>query len=1469
MDFANALLRRHAELAPSEEQRVAKEVERARYLIEHGRRAESDALWSALVTRIGALPQGAPRMHAEAERVGYVERTRGADAAAGEWRALTTRYPWSLGLLEDRLTFLNRNTRGAEARQVLEDVAPRAASGHREALLERLAREALEARDLPQARRTLERLLATATLDEGQRMGALHLLARLRLREDPQADLLALAKTEGAKLNAEHQADLYQQLARAADLETRYAVAQTLWIEALNRRLEREWVRTAYRSAERAGSTPALQAFFERQRERSPRDVRWAVAVREIRLMAHDLDGAIEMAKSAVNVRPERESLWHEAVDLMVRAGRPGEAADYLEGWARPRLADESAAGWRSGLYARAGQDDKALAIEQGALTVFARQTEGVAESEQGLSPLNQRRARAARRLVGYGLPQKAWKLLCPTDDPRGLAAAGLPTSEQAQLALSNDRYLRWLRVAMEDAGDEDVLTPAASAFLEHAKPEQREELLGFLKARLFPAGARTWPGDTSALRQWSSFAEGAGLEVQLRDTLARRYVTTRPGPWNPTAPTALVTAIAGGIVGTDTQGATVFQEPDVERLWVQYLVERDRADELGRFLAPRWTQLMARVFDEAPVPQARVPQDWTRWLDDRQALATFAQSLAAQPERLAELQRIFAERRRWDRLWALGARAWNVGALLVALPDDGRQAWFRLWQDPSPSDADPILKARGQSVEAVSLALGRLVTGTDTTATLTDPLIVKLRGPRTVGDVLGHDARWIWPEFTPTAAGSPGRADEGLARVIGNGADAGRLPGLLWGERPGNAWYALETLARYREKTVDAALVPLEAPGRGQESERTRLAARLADALGDSALALEIEGSGSVSSLDLRRFESQLQRLLLGRAKPAAEELLRAEVQRRQARLDEATYRALRTLAADLSLTPPFELLDPQKPVAAPLLAYLVDSKGSAACVSLKPVDVVAFRSALSRRWEGKERRLTAADLRFWLDELWASGGSSNLPQAGLPKLGGIWPSAGLWLGTFPQAERAEALSALRALPDDRSLEALLQRSTSANSDVVRLLRLRVRLLKGDDPGALQLFEGLLAEVQHEEPLTYAAVTLTEPASEDTDEIETPDQPTPENSQDALTARLTAWTQPFREVHKLPLVAEKLKALLTQRRQDGAVSVGAWRLALELAADDERPALIMELENAWIRGDVLAPREIAEALARTVPAEVPKWLARWAEDFDYEAVARRARVLIAVKDRDGAASVLVTGRKRGSWTSVDELHAFDLWRETAPESKPGAKLGGTSAPATWTAALPFWKRKASDVSADLAAHLTRHPGDGLSARAILRTVAPADEEPLRRALLTLEGDTSAQEHSGSDDARFVQLRIARGLLALSPRAAARQLTSAMTSEAELRARHLPAAEIDAALGDTARIATAAGDTNRAEQARTSLEDRNPAEAARLHTVLVQLVPKRPMRPYRLDANEQPQPIRPRDLDWTLLAATLAAETSR
>jgi hypothetical protein len=265
-----------------------------------------------------------------------------------------------------RLAFLNRADKGGEARALLESVIPKAATGHREALLARLTKDSLDASDLPRTKRAVTLLLAEKELETSRRLESVHLMARLSFRENPAWDSFPTAKAETYKLDPDQHADLYHELARAADLESAHGTALSLWIEALNRRTDRDWLQAACRSASQAGKEAELLAFFEKQHLRSPRDVRWAVAVRDIKRNFHQVDGAIAAAKAAVAVRPERENLWQEAVEILVRADRIREAADYLEGWNRPRPADENVARQRSELYARVGDGEKALGHREG-----------------------------------------------------------------------------------------------------------------------------------------------------------------------------------------------------------------------------------------------------------------------------------------------------------------------------------------------------------------------------------------------------------------------------------------------------------------------------------------------------------------------------------------------------------------------------------------------------------------------------------------------------------------------------------------------------------------------------------------------------------------------------------------------------------------------------------------------------------------------------------------------------------------------------------------------------------------------------------------------------------------------------------------------------------------------------------------------------------------------------------------------
>lgn len=1481
VDFENALRARRSALALSEEQRVALEVERATFLFGRGRRREADALWSTLQARIGSLPQGAPRLHAEAERAGYLERSQGVDAAAREWQALTQRYPWSLGLLEDRLAFLARQGRGAEGRQALEAVIPRAAAGHRESLLQRLASEALEARDLAQARRAIERLLGEQGLDAAQRLGAAHLLARLSLRENAGTDLLALAKSQQARLEPSLAADVYAQLARAAYAERQDGAALTLWIEALNRRLERGFIREAWRAAERATKTAELSNFFETQRARSPRDVRWAVAARELRLLGHDLEGAIQFARSAVDVRPERESLWREAAELMERAGRPRDAADYLAGWARPRPADEGVAGWRSRLYADAGDAARALATEDAALQAFAREARGDDRDDQ----VAERRARAARRLIEQGLPHQALTLATAGTDVAGLAQSKLSWSESAELCLATGRLVRFLR---QHGDNEGARTAAAEVLASRGRPEQREELLAWVLEQTLPAaraGAPLWPGRTAGLRRLWDFAGQAELQPALRLAWARRYLTTRGGPWNPDPPVALLEAIGAELVVSGTSQALEFASPEVEPLWVAHLAARDDGPALLAFLGPRLGELVTQVAGTAPVPRVADcvkdrPRNWTRWLDAPEALDAFVRAAATQPDGLAQLTPAFRDRARWNRLWALGACGWKLTPLLEALPDDARQAWFRMWQQPSPLDADAQLRARGETVERAGLALARLVAGAPGAAD--DPLLARLRGPRTLGAWLDDDARFKFPEFAP-------RAGSGDTAANGRGHDSLRFPAALWGERPGSSYFALEALVRLRAGDMTASQVPLAVPERGREGERAALALRLADAVGDTAGALRLAESYPQTGTDLERLGAQLRRLLRNGQKEAAENALATQVRRRQASAGPDEFRNLGWLAEDLGLGAPLRALDAAKPLSPALLAHVYDRFGPAIGARYRTTDPADFRSALHARWAARERTLNVEECRTWLRELWVPG-AAELPRAALPKLGGLWPQAADWLAELPLAARAQALEAFASLPDTTALDALAQSVSDPRSDAVRLLRLRLRLLRRDEAGALGLLDELLTELKVEPPLSYAPVTLSEHA-DDEGELEDftgADEPSADSqASDPFAARLAAWLRPFQEARLLASAGERVRLRLRERRLEAndPVSAAAVRLELELSQGaPERAALLADLERAYVRGDYPTWRlnDLVEVLCTLAPTAAGGWIARVPRPADFAQSARRARWLAKLDDHAGAAAVLIQARRRGNWTTSEEMQAFDQWRRLRPVDSAGSGLrnrGATpptapapanvTAPAPWSSAAAFWRRPAGEILTDLGRHLGAHPFDLLAARAALRTSAPADENTVR-LVLAARANLPGLNDDASDD-EFLALRIARGLGARSARGALGQFSGSDPHglAADLERRRLPAAEIAGALSELARLRARNGERGAALQAVDALEARRLGETTKLRAELPGLLPPAVKRTYSVGRDGSVQALRPMHLDWPLLAALLNAEATR
>jgi hypothetical protein len=434
------------------------------------------------------------------------------------------------------------------------------------------------------------------------------------------------------------------------------------------------------------------------------------------------------------------------------------------------------------------------------------------------------------------------------------------------------------------------------------------------------------------------------------------------------------------------------------------------------------------------------------------------------------------------------------------------------------------------------------------------------------------------------------------------------------------------------------------------------------------------------------------------------------------------------------------------------------------------------------------------------------------------------------------------------------------------------------VSLLKGDEAGALALFDEALGELRGDAPLRFEPVAVSEaPLDEEGLEDEVGDAgrsalTTGLEAVDPASARLRAWLRPFREARREAAAVERARGLLRERREDGiGIPVAhAWRLELELApVGAEREAVALALEHAWVRGDLSAWQltPLIDALAELLPAEALRFIPRLPPGASFESAAERARLLAKAKDERGAAAWLIARRAGGQFTAGEEVQAFDQWRRLSTSGSPPAP-GEPRPPATWNAALPFWRRPPGEAVAALGAHLRQHPFDLLAARAALRSIAPADDETLRLVSATLAG---APEGSSYDDTLFLAWRGARGDLARSWRAArgAADLPGADWLTQELRRRRLRAADIDASLADLARLATPAGDARTADAAVAALELRQPVAAATLRAELRALRPATPLRPFHLAPNGAIEALRPRTLDWPLVAAALVQEVSR
>ena len=1453
VQMQNTLLARRAQLAPTEEDRIQQEMARATFLATNGRGPDADALWAQLQTRIGSLPEGAVRMRAEAQRAAFLERAKGIPAAAQEWQRLSARYPWSLGVLEDHVAFLMRTGQGEQARALLEAAIPKAGKGHREALLERLTQDSLSASDLPRARRAVEQLLAEDDLEDSTRLSAIQLLARLSWREQPTWDPASLLLVQKLKLKPELQADLYHALATAADQEGVSTQSLAMWIEALNLRTGRDWIQAAARASRKAGTNQHLLDFFVKQQERSPRDVRWAVAVRDIRKDMHDVEGAITAAKAAVAVRPEEALLWREAADLLVRAGRVEEAADYLAGWNKPRPADESVAGWRSGLYSQAGDGAKTLITEQAALSAFSKIT------SRGSKELDYRKARAVGRLMDQGHPDLALRLGSPRSNIRDLNGI-LADDQQCRLALLVNQFPDLLRDGLTRP---TFLSTAGSVVAQTGRLEWREQALLVVLHQLKIDQGQP---DDATLEAWWPFITNAGLESNLRLLLGQRTLASHPGPWQGSSSIALAESVGAGRIGTDLLGHRIYQDPDLGPLWVRDLVRRDQTEALVAYLQPSWQSLLAAVEGPAPVDGNSSRVDWSRWLDDPAALDAWARGAALHPETGQLMTRLMGDRYHWDRFWALAARGWQTTPLLLLMPEDARTAWFRMWEGKIPTD--PVLLARRRSVESVTAALSRLIQNTPGAAD--DPLIVKLRGPQSVGEVLGHDSGWVWAEFAPRKNAQGEVMELGDDRVIGQGVDQGRLPGALWGDRPGEAWYVLEALARYRKGDSTAPYLPLEPTQRGSETARLLLAVRMAKAMGNLPLATELESTHPGSARDLTWLAEKVSLLVATGHQDQAKDLLQSVLRGEQSTLTEASFRWYEAHTEDWNLPGPLSLLDPAQPVSPDFLAFLQDRQPAEAS-AFHTKDPVGFRQALGIRWREHESQLTVEQLRRWMKELWVQGAAPMPSRRSLAKLGTVWPHAADWLNQQP-SDRAGALESLQqALTPGGDASQFFTRLSHENaSDADQLLAIRVRLARGERPQAMALVDGMVADLRKGVALAFATTPVSsEPAAMEGGDGEGEGDASPSASSyptveaDPLVDRLKAWLAPFREAKAADTVEATFRDLLKERRADGMASPQAWRLAFELEPAATRPALAQELDEAWFRGDV-APEQaglLAETLATALPSECNRWLDRWPRTSDFAQVKTRARILATLHRMPEAANQLAESRRVFAWSADEEGQAFDAWRVYATAPAQGS-------PASWRTALSVWHGKGETVLALLEAQLKSHPMDALAARAALRSLAPADEETLQRAQFALDNQPGRNAYGESDHQALFRLRAARGLLPQSWQAA-RNAMGASTPRDLLRImvrRRYRSADINAALSDMARIAFKAGDDSGVQSVLNLLLDRHASTTKALRAELVR--PPDKVEVYRM-VNGRPTPYRPRDLTWTMLATVLKAEGVR
>jgi hypothetical protein len=1417
VSYENASMARRAELAANAEERIRLEMDRADFLVSKGRTRDADAVWTRLDTQIASLPDGVAKMKAETAKASFREKNGDHVAAKAEWKRLGERYPWSLGLLEDHLAFLQRTGALPESRMLLEDAANRAADGYRLPILQRLAKQSVSENDTARAHRATQRILQEAKLSAADRIEAAGTLARLSIKADRAWDPAPFIKEQAASLSQEDLPDLYNRVAVAADSEDARKTALGMWIEALNRRTDRQWIQSACRSAMAGGLDAELLSFFDRQHQRSPRDVRWAVAVRDIRRNLHMVDETIQAAKAAVTIRPDREDLWREAAEIMVLADRVKDAADYLEDWHKLRPSDESTASWRANLYANAGEAELAFAVEKSTLDAFQRESKNTKEYEY-------RRARAATRLMENGLIPQALHIYSPQGDILALAKSEVSTGQQTRLAIQSGQLIKLLRAS---AGDEGKLYVIANEIDDVGKPEDREAVI----QHLLPQFTAPPSNRRAALRQWHSFIRHAKIDGALGLAAAAKYVSDKPGPWrqNPSAP--FLQKVGNALIPSyySSSDSASLSDPNLESLWAEDLARRDKPEELLALLMPRWNETMGRVFGNPAQDSGASQLSWSRMLDRPSILDVWARAVSNKPEMLQQINDIMSDQQLWSRFRALAARGWKQDVLVDLVSPETRMAWYG-FQTTEAQATDPIIRARTKQASEVAKALESLIQGSPNAAD--DPIIVKLRGPQTLGGVIGNDARWVWPEFA-LRKNMNGEVDEPEEyRSVGVGMDAGRFPAAFWSQNPGEAWYVLEALARYRKGNRTAPLRPMEYNLRGSE---TLLSINLARSLGDIALAKELDALRPGSDNDWRRIQARIQLYSQSKDTEKALDLWKKYIRARQKNITSDEMFELNQFAAKNALPAILELLDASQPLHPELLASLV-ATDIATFKKYKTADVYMFRSALTERWAQKETGLNAAQLRFWMRELWAAGSAELPSNSSLNKLGGLWGHTRPWLSQQPVSQRTEAIDAVEAGGD--ALIKLLRQSDQNDSN--QALMVRVYLAAGNNKSAVSMAEGW---VQKNRLSSLGSAEEQSWEDGESDQYYQHNRP--------LVERIRLWMDAFGSSPARLDAAKLFSALLKEHCENGAVSQDVWALAFDLCQPDGRPALCDALEQSWFRGQVDSENlgGLIETSAKYTPQEAQKWLKRWPDNFSYRHAHQRANILVALKQSREAAKVYENARRCGSWRPADDIKAFDAWRRLDV---------GTGGPALWLAALAHWK---GNPPSTLTAQLKSHPLDCFSATSALQTPKAANEEETVRIEQSI-----APVISSSETHALIRIKAARAWLPISWRTAAQYVEgSAQDYYRAMTARRLGTNDINGAMEDLARIYQSSGDTDNVRAALRILADRNSNGLNSLKAELDRMAVTEKAVGYRM-VDGRPAPLLPKDLTWALLNKILLPE---